>query len=470
MISDFTESNDLLKKDYDICIIGGGAAGITLALKLDKKLNICLLESLDNGDEKFKETSEEVYDGNVIGDEYFDLRYCRVRSFGGSTNHWGGYMMPLDRYDLTKKDFLSENYWPIKFNELEKYNIEARKLFKVSDFEKNKKLNGAIEIFYKEKPIRFSYEYKNYFRNSKNIELIFNSNLIDLNIKNNRILNVKCSNYNHFTYEIKSKIFIFAMGGIENCRFLSWFNEKYFKNRIMPIGNYWMEHPHNISADAILYDKINSTRYFKIPEDKKIKNKIANCIIGLEPRPRITSKTKEIIREIACINPTLGKNIISKFNKNLYCHSIIRTISEQQPIKENKIILQSKKDYFGVPKSELYWKKNSFDLRTVKKSLEEFAYFLTQNKLGSLGIKKIFYQGSFPKDEISGGNHHMGGTIMGTDKNKSVCDENLKFWDLNNLYIAGSSVFPTSGAANPTFTIVQLALRLADHLNKKNLN
>ena len=66
-----------------------------------------------------------------------------------------------------------------------------------------------------------------------------------------------------------------------------------------------------------------------------------------------------------------------------------------------------------------------------------------------------------------GGHHHLGGTNMGKDKSKSVVDSNLKVHDIKNLYIAGSSSFATSGYTNPTYTIVQLSLRLADELHSK---
>ena len=62
------------------------------------------------------------------------------------------------------------------------------------------------------------------------------------------------------------------------------------------------------------------------------------------------------------------------------------------------------------------------------------------------------------------GLHHMGGTIMGNDKSNSVVDKNLKVHDIDNLFVIGSSVFPTGGHANPTLTIVQLANRLGNHL------
>ena len=68
--------------------------------------------------------------------------------------------------------------------------------------------------------------------------------------------------------------------------------------------------------------------------------------------------------------------------------------------------------------------------------------------------------------ELGGGRHHMGTTRMHADPKRGVVDANCRVHDVENLYVAGSSVFPTSGAANPTLTLVALALRLADHLAK----
>ena len=63
------------------------------------------------------------------------------------------------------------------------------------------------------------------------------------------------------------------------------------------------------------------------------------------------------------------------------------------------------------------------------------------------------------------GYHHMGGTRMGNSYYDGIVDKNLKSFDLENLYICGSSVFPRGGYSNPTLTIAQLSIRLANYLN-----
>ena len=91
-------------------------------------------------------------------------------------------------------------------------------------------------------------------------------------------------------------------------------------------------------------------------------------------------------------------------------------------------------------------------------------YFIDKD-LGRLGAYKTIENVSSFISEA--GYHHIGGTIMGNSKKSSVVDKNLKLHNIENLYICGSSVFPTGGHANPTLSIVQLSLRLGEHLVKK---
>jgi choline dehydrogenase-like flavoprotein len=87
--------------------------------------------------------------------------------------------------------------------------------------------------------------------------------------------------------------------------------------------------------------------------------------------------------------------------------------------------------------------------------------FVSQN-IGRIGVKDFL----FSNEEFvhKAGYHHMGGTRIGFNKTDSVVDRNLKVHGVNNLYICGSSIFRKGGSANPTFTIVQLSLRLGEYL------
>ena len=91
-------------------------------------------------------------------------------------------------------------------------------------------------------------------------------------------------------------------------------------------------------------------------------------------------------------------------------------------------------------------------------------YFIDKD-LGRLAVNQIIYNSSEFISEA--GYHHIGGTIMGENKKNSVVDKNLKLHGIENLYVCGSSVFPTGGHANPTLSIIQLSLRLGHHLIKR---
>jgi hypothetical protein len=175
---------------------------------------------------------------------------------------------------------------------------------------------------------------------------------------------------------------------------------------------------------------------------------------------------KEVLEDILCVAPKYGKKLAKMLaSKDLECENI-RLILEQEPIENNKITLDDKKDKFEIPKVRLIYKKNIHTIRTAKLFLEEFANLCRNDDLGRVAIKNnIVDLEDF--DLVGDGGHHMGGTRMGTDKNKSVVDNNLKVHDINNLYIGGSSNFVTGGYTNPTLTIVQFSIRLAEKISER---
>ena len=118
-------------------------------------------------------------------------------------------------------------------------------------------------------------------------------------------------------------------------------------------------------------------------------------------------------------------------------------------------------------KSEVIWALNDLDLQSMKKFNQLLSIDFERSKIGI--FKNLFDEDKVPENLWSGA-HHLGGTRMSDSEDDGVVDYNSKVFELNNLYIAGGSVFPTSGLANPTLTIVALSLRLADHLKSKYKN
>ncbi len=136
-------------------------------------------------------------------------------------------------------------------------------------------------------------------------------------------------------------------------------------------------------------------------------------------------------------------------------------MSEQAPAPESRVTLSDERDRYGQRRVRLDWRLSELDLKTIRRSQELLDQALRQSGVGHLKMERLD-QGVPPG--ITGGLHHMGTTRMHADPRQGVVDADCTVHGIANLHVAGSSVFPTSGCANPTLTIAALAIRLADHL------
>ncbi|TAL22732.1 MAG: GMC family oxidoreductase, partial [Frankiales bacterium] len=139
----------------------------------------------------------------------------------------------------------------------------------------------------------------------------------------------------------------------------------------------------------------------------------------------------------------------------------LRAMSEQAPNPLSRVTLDSKRDTHGVPLARLDWRLTELDRRSVRQAQDLIDTALRRAGLGRL---ENCLGDEWPPAEQRGQWHHMGTTRMHADPRQGVVDPQGRVHGKRNLYVAGSSVFPTSGYANPTLTVVALALRLADEL------
>ena len=232
-----------------------------------------------------------------------------------------------------------------------------------------------------------------------------------------------------------------------------------------------MEHPHAAVADVILPTQLvegaDDGRVMIGPTHKALEaNEISNVgfIVDLIPY----TETKALIADIACYAPSLGKRLFSLMNQRLVCGARMRSEWEQQPVEANKITLSDQRDAAGVPLTSLQWKKSDLDRKTIEVGTNIIGEYLAQNSNGRLRLLEwLANKEGFPNNDQHAGWHHMGGTRMSDVANDGVVDRNCKVHKVDNLFVGGSSVFPTGGFANPTLSIVQLSLRLGDHLAMK---
>lgn len=148
----------------------------------------------------------------------------------------------------------------------------------------------------------------------------------------------------------------------------------------------------------------------------------------------------------------------------------LNVMAEQAPNPESRVTLSDRVDALGMrlldPRCRqvrLDWRLSDVDIRTLSRAREIVGQQLAISDLGKVRMR--YLRDGLPSP-MWGGNHHMGTTRMHADARYGVVDAHCKVHGVANLYVAGSSVFPTSGCVNPTLTIVALALRLAEHINR----
>tara|TARA_X000000950_G_C13920898_1_gene663332 strand:+ start:12704 stop:14251 length:1548 start_codon:yes stop_codon:yes gene_type:complete len=508
----YTNLDDLknydFNTDYDFVVIGSGPAGLVLSIELakNKDSKILLIEGGLISRNDFNQNN--LYSGDDIGryarnNPKDHLTYDRLRMIGGSSNIWGGQTRKLDKIDFLKRDWINQSGWPIEYNELDTFYERSKYYLDIGNFSNNIDL-PQDELFNLFDKITFQHSntpmlFKRFSKTIlklKNLDFVFNANLFKLNYENEVVTSIQIISDNKNLKTIKSKKIIFAMGGIENARqLLLQLPQNLVKN--LPIGNYFQGHFSSLIGDMKMnrnkikkftdnyYELIknNSSNYkkttahsymLKIDDIDQRKNETLNfsfmflysqAMIALRRLPlalrnysyfknRFRSDTRYVINEVS--------KIIKYYSSNNLKHKIY-FVMEQEPNFNSYVKLSESLDFFGLRKSQINWQSTEVDYNSFKNSL-----FLIQQKFGikneEMFPKNLFeFWKNAPLDTQS---HHIGTTRMGNNSIYSVTDKNLKIHDINNLYVAGSSVFPTGGVSNPTLTIVALSIRLADHLKR----
>ncbi len=430
---------------------------------------------------------------------------------------------PIDFYDLEKYYNKASNFLEIsKFNS--NYNFNYRKIKKIipqldDGYINSNKLEAWSSI------LNFKKKFKNIL-SRENIIYIDNSHLLKIVANKKKVQNLICGSLN-IKFKVKCKNYVLACGGIENARILlnskNLSNPNGVGNSNDLVGRYYMSHHSGIFFNFSPFDrkKLNYN-YFKnkkgsyfrnrwwLNENFQKINKIGNSIFFLT----YTKNKKDMGTEgeffyLINLIKNLKKNGIRKlFNnkKNLFLliikifyffpriisliylrlqkkrlPSILPSIStkyfgiyhqiEQTPCHESRIRLIGIKDKLGLNKVKLILRFNKIDLKTLYLS---YKYFLSSLKTKKLGLLKGNFNFSIIEKnylrklkKFNSNAHHLGTTRMGFSKKNGVVDKNLKVFGLENLFIAGSSTFPTGGHANPTYTIIALSLRLSEFLIKK---
>tara|TARA_B100000780_G_C21094545_1_gene441319 strand:+ start:242 stop:1651 length:1410 start_codon:yes stop_codon:yes gene_type:complete len=463
--------SDLKEIDYSkypVVIFGSGPAGVSTALELERNNIPSII--IEAGDQFYSEASQEFYKGDSNKTFITDISKSRLRQFGGTSGLWGGWCKPLEKFAF--------DTWPITQKDLEIYQDKTCKILDIKNQFRQIPLNDKFnQNEFQYSTVRFGEKYENHIKKSNKILLVLNTQLSHFNGSNGKINSAICISKNEKT-AISSKIFILACGGIENSRILLWSQEKNNKliNPDLPIGKYWMTHSWILSGAGILDEKKliknMNNNYLKYDgaihlssSEKFVKNNnILSSGLYMNKKEDM-SVQKEIIKDLLCAAPDYGKKVAKMlFNKDLKCGNIFMHV-ENEAAQNNMIGLSvDNYDKNNIPQANVIYPNRKNAIVSAKLFLEQLAIFFKENDIGRIAMnQKMFNLEDF---EQLGNYHHMGGTRMGKNIKTSVVDKNLKIHGLDNLYTNGSSNFSTGCYSNPTFTIIQLSLRLADNIKK----
>ena len=481
-----------------VAVIGAGAAGITLAREfVGTNVPVLLLEA---GDYEYDQKSQAVYEAESVTtntESVLDSTYpgwSRLRYFGGSTGHWGGWSCPLEETDFIKKDWVEHSGWPFRRREILRYYDKACELIEIPRFNFNNlsqselflpsedydqlfaetQLDSKLEqrYFSYSPPTRFGEKYRDELHQSSNVTVAINANVIRLDMDpfHERIEKVICKNQNGVTFEVHAQVFVLACGGLENPRLLLNSNHQASAglcNQNDVVGRYFLEHPH--SEFAVLMNLKGtdwlksftalgpgqSKRIFVTSPEFQRKNKTMSysCEIMADGEEPSNSKTIQQMKALVSDSTQAAK------------YSILNVRADMEPNPQNRVYLGTQKDELGLHRIKMNVNFSQKDLDSIRISTEAVMAHLSFLGVGRSQLKML--EENLWPGSVWIGCHHMGTTRMSTNPKEGVVDAHGRAHGLDNLYIAGSSVFPTGGYGNPTLTIVALALRLGDHLKMR---
>jgi choline dehydrogenase-like flavoprotein len=494
--------------ECDVCVVGSGAAGVSVALRLqDRGLSVCVLEAGGTGpDDATTALSDIECTDLAIG------RESRNRWFGGSTNTWWGKVAALDAIDLTRRDWVPLSGWPVTEEELARYWRQACELMGLPDLTKVPTSDARGEtlldgerlatkpFFWSRRPLRFAGLYRDRARHGSRVLLHAVVTSIELDATGGRVDRLHVATLGGAHFDVRARATVLAGGGIENPRLLLASNHQQpagLGNAHDQVGRYFMEHPKGAAGTVAVTpgaplparaywagrprDQLKVRFGLRLAEGWQARTGALNSYVLLDPA--FTSAGVKALRRVyarkvkgrAALGALMsaGRDIpevaaLLRFkltNRGRLPGVRVQNFVEQPPVASNRVELADRRDALGVPLPRLHWSVSDAERHTLVLLHRALADELAARGLGTLDSPLLDEGDDWrPTQDAS---HHMGTTRMGIDPQTSVVDPDGRVHGLANLYVAGSSVFPTSGCANPTLTIVALALRLGDHLGRE---
>lgn len=516
--------------ERDVCIIGGGAAGVTIALELARRgIGVALLES---GGLEPDDASLDLYRGENAGLPYSFADGCRSRYLGGSSNCWGGWCRPLDDMDFEQRSWVPDSGWPFGKAELVPYYERAHRILQLgpNSFEPDfweravgrddvrripitgPRIADTISQF--SPPVRFGIDYRDDLKRAAGLDVYLHANAVDIETdpEARTVKRVAVRTLSGRAVSARARLFVLAAGGIENARLLL------ASDRAQPgglgngndlVGRYFMDHPRVMSgsvrfAAAWSRNKLYDSKFHYLNpavsahgtciaaqftltpavqrEEALLGSRIwfasvfpgegtdsvqalVRCYMRLRRKDESGHRLHRDLLAIARNPHHAGRFAFARvFHPRSYISDVrFQAIVEPAPDRDSRVTLTQARDGLGMRRVSVSWHLGHLVKRTFDRSFAILAEELQRNRIADVDLDEPMQGREWP-GHLEGTWHHMGTTRMHDSPRQGVVDRDCRVHGTTNLYVAGSSVFPTAGANFPTFTLVALALRLADRI------
>jgi choline dehydrogenase-like flavoprotein len=525
LIEDFNQFNDQNSITADVCIIGAGAAGITIAREfLGTRHNIVVLEG---GGFDPEEDSQKLFESEVVGLPHASIHDGRARVLGGTTTLWGGQALRFEDLDFKVRNWVPYSGWPILREALGPYYERAERVLQLGAHIPFQELCSSFGIeppafdqnkLYVEcsrwspKP-NFGKTYRVELKNASNVSVLLHANVtaIVTNPSSQTVENVEFKTLNGKTGIARARFYVICCGGIETARLLL------ASNRVDPqgvgnqndlVGRYFQEHIHvnygNVFTknrahlqdlfESLLVRGLKHAPLLTLTRRMQAEKQLLSIhgMVVFEPAPDSgIAAMKKLFRAMigrSFTNVTELRRLIGRTLANpgdllrlayrLHVQKRAATPKrgpilfgaqcEMAPNPNSRVMLSEARDHLGMPRVRLDWRLGELERQTLSEFVRTLACEFERLELGSFDLKQVEFLDD-PTAWVARAHdsaHHMGTTRMHETPQLGVVDPHCQVHGIANLYIGSSAVFPTSARSNPTLTILALCVRIADRLKQ----